>query len=392
VKTSRAVILAGGRGERMIPVTEIMPKPLIPINGQPILAHQLWQLERLGITEVIILTGYLASSVERFVENFSTSMKISCIESEPTDSPATRLLKSRTVIGDEFLLIYCDNYILSDTDIVNVLNISKDLTFLIEPRPEGNIEITSNGFATYDYGPRTSKLKNVELGNINIRSKFFFEILQRVEDLPKTLSEFSRKFECSYAVVTGGVWSISNFERFLKLQKKRPVLLLDRDGVLVEKMPKRKYVTSFQEYKPLEANWLGLRELAEKGYDFIIATNQPGVALGEVDPVFLSQLHQRIVSDLLERGINILAIYVCPHHWDENCECRKPRPGMLLQAMSDFHLKSDETLYIGDDDRDLAAAQNAHISGVLIGHDHNEKIVFANLSAAIDAIQSILFQ
>ena len=51
MKTSRAVILAGGRGERMMPVTEIMPKPLIPINGQPILAHQLWQLERLGITE-----------------------------------------------------------------------------------------------------------------------------------------------------------------------------------------------------------------------------------------------------------------------------------------------------------------------------------------------------
>ena len=65
---------------------------------------------------------------------------------------------------------------------------------------------------------------------------------------------------------------------------------------------------------------------------------------------------------------------------------------MLLQAMSDFHLKSDETLYIGDDDRDLAAARNADISGVLIGHDHNEKNVFANVSVAIDTIQSILFQ
>ena len=132
MKTSRAVILAGGRGERMMPVTEIMPKPLIPINGQPILAHQLSQLERIVITEVLILTGYLASSVERFVMNFSTVMKITCIESEPSDSPATRLLKSRTAIGDEFLLMYCDNYILSDTDIAQVLNNSTDLTFLIE--------------------------------------------------------------------------------------------------------------------------------------------------------------------------------------------------------------------------------------------------------------------
>lgn len=392
MKTSRAVILAGGRGERMMPVTEIMPKPLIPINGQPILAHQLSQLERLGITEVLILTGYLASSVERFIKNFSTVMKITCIESEPSDSPATRLIKSRNVIGDEFLLIYCDNYILSDTDIAVVLNNSADLTFLIEARSEGNIEITTTGLATYDDGPRSSKLKNVELGNINIRSKFFYEILERVEDLPKTLSEFSRTYQCRYIEVTGGVWSISNFERFLKLQKKRPILLLDRDGVLVEKMPKRKYVTNFQEYQPLEGNWLGLRDLAEKGYDFIVATNQPGVALGDVDPIFLSQLHQRLVADLLERGIIILAVYVCPHHWDENCDCRKPRPGMLLNALSDFQLKNDETLYIGDDDRDLAAARSANISGVLIGHDHNEKNVFSNVSAAISTIQSLLFQ
>lgn len=392
MKTSRAVILAGGRGERMMPVTEIMPKPLIPINGQPILAQQLWQLERLGIREVLILTGYLASSVERYVENFSTSLKITCIESEPSDSPAIRLLKSRTVIGDEFLLVYCDNYILSDTDIVQVLNNSKDLTFLIEARPEGNIEIKTNGLATYDDGPRSNKLKYVELGNINIRSKFFYEILERLEDLPKTLSEFSRTFECSYVVVSGGVWSISNFERFLKLQKERPILLLDRDGVLVEKMTKRKYVTSFREYQPLRGNWLGLRELAEMGYDFIIATNQPGIALGEVDPLFLAQLHQRIVADLLEYGIIILAVYVCPHHWDENCECRKPRPGMLLNALSDFQLKNEETLYIGDDDRDLAAARSANISGVLIGHDHNEKNLFSNVSAAIGTIQSLLFK
>lgn len=392
MRTSRAVILAGGRGERMMPVTEIMPKPLIPINGQPILAHQLRQLERLGIAEVLILTGYLASSVERFVKNFSSSMKITCIESEPNDSPATRLLKSRTVIGDEFLLVYCDNYILSDADLAEVLSSSYDLTFLIEARSQGNIEIASNGLVNYHNGPRASKLKSVELGNINIRSKFFFETLEKFRDLPKTLSEFSRSFECSYSEVTGGVWSISNFERFLKLQKKRRILLLDRDGVLVEKMPKRTYVTNFREYKPLEANWNGLRELAEKGYDFVIATNQPGVALGKVDPLFLSQLHQRIVADLLERGINILAVYVCPHHWDENCECRKPKPGMLLRAISDFELKCGETIYVGDDDRDLAAAQNANISGVLIGHDHNEKIVFASISAAIETIQALLFQ
>lgn len=391
MKTRKAVILAGGRGERMMPITEIMPKPLIPIEGRPILGHQLSQLERLGITEVLILTGYLATSVERFVKNFSSSMNITCITSNPSDSPAKRLLKSREIIGNEFLLIYCDNYILSDTDVEKVLGNSENLTFLIEARAEGNIEITTTGSARYDSGLRSSKFGNVELGNINIRSDSFFEILAAVQDLPKTLGEFSKKYECSYVEVTGGLWSISNFERFLKLQSKRPILLLDRDGVLIERMQRRKYVTNIQEYQPLENNWLGLQELAERGFDFIIATNQPGVALGEVDSLFLSQLHQMMVADLLERGINILAVYVCPHHWDDDCECRKPRPGMLLQALSDFRLKNDETLYIGDDDRDLAAARNANIPGVLVGVDHSEKDVFPNVSAAIDTIHSLLF-
>ena len=391
MKTSKAVILAGGRGERMMPVTDIMPKPLIPIQGQPILGHQLWQLERLGIAEVFILTGYLATSVERFVRNFSTTMKITCIESESSDSPATRLIKSKNIIGNEFLLVYCDNYISSDLDIDRVLNSSHSLTFLIQSRSEGNIEIKANDLATYYTGSRTNKLKNVELGNINIRSKIFYEYLEKFQDLPKTLNEYSKKFECGYIKVTDSVWSISNFERFLALQEKRFILLLDRDGVLIEKMPKRKYVTNFREYQPLESNWQGLRELAEKGFDFIIATNQPGVALGEVDPLFLSKLHQRIVADLLEYGINILAVYVCPHHWDENCACRKPRPGLLLQAMSDFRLKNNLTLYIGDDDRDLAAAHSAKIPGILIGNDHNEKTFFPDISSAKGTILSLLF-
>jgi D-glycero-D-manno-heptose 1,7-bisphosphate phosphatase len=133
-------------------------------------------------------------------------------------------------------------------------------------------------------------------------------------------------------------------------------------------------------------NWNGLRVLGESGVDFIVATNQPGVATKEVSETFLLELHQRMVSEMLNYGINVLAIYVCKHHWDEKCECRKPEPGMLLSAISDFAIDKNQTLYIGDDDRDLLAAKASNIDCVLIGFDHSGQTKYPNIESALKTI------
>lgn len=390
MKITKAAILAGGRGERMIPITNLIPKPLIPIQGRPILAHQLDQLERLGVEEVYVLTGYLSEAIERFCSNFQSSMTIECIASVIEFSPAERLLASKEILGDDFLLIYCDNYILSDEVIHRVLESDSNLTFLVERRIKGNVTISSKGQAFYKSGLRVEESSWVELGNIGIHSQDFFTILEKENDLPKALEVFSNTYSCKYVELVGIFWSISNFDRFLKLQSNRKILILDRDGILVAKMPKREYVTSFSEYRPLIENWEGLRELSLSGFDFIVATNQPGVALGTVGVQFLHSLHQKIVSDLLEFGINVLAVYVCPHHWDAYCNCRKPNPGMLLSALSDFQLKANQTLYIGDDDRDLKAAEAAGMQGILIGLEHTHPVIFQSVSAAFMTITSLL--
>ena len=381
----KAVILAGGRGERVSPITETLPKPLIPINGKPIIAHQLAQLERIGFKEVIILTGYLASSVKSYCDSLGYKLRIICIESDPDDSPAQRLNKSKSQIGNHFLLIYCDNYILADTDIINVLKSETLLTFLIEPRAKGNISIEGNR-TFYNSGPRSSGNKFVELGNIRITSGSFWKLLEKIENLPLTLEVFSKENESSSIEITSGFWSISNLSRYLEIITNRKLVLLDRDGVLLEKMPKRKYVSTFEEYMPMYENWEGLRKIGALGVDFIVATNQPGVATGAISESFLLQLHQRLVSDLLNFGVNILAVYACKHHWDDKCECRKPEPGMLLNAMSDFRVNKNQTLYIGDDDRDLLAAQAACIEGLLIGIDHTSEFDYPNVASAHQAI------
>ena len=390
MRVRKAVILAGGRGERIKPITDIIPKALIPIHGVPILAQQLRQLERLGFTEVIVLTGYLSASIEYFCSNFSTTLSIKCLASDPDESPAARLILSKEIIGNDFLLIYCDNLILSDSVIEEVLESSGLLTFLIEKRDKGNIEINPSGSVFYYPGQRRENLTHVELGNIKINSNIFFEVLEQTQDLPTALGVISSRVRCTFVELTDNLLSISNFDRFLNLENGRFVLLLDRDGVLMAKMAKRKYVTAIQDYKPLLDNWKGLRQLAELGIDFVIATNQPGVALGEVNEDFLLKLHQQLAVELVTFGVNILAIYVCPHHWEMNCACRKPEPGMLLQSIRDFKLIPAKTLYIGDDDRDQIAANRAGILGILVGDGHSGSPLYPDVIAAIPQIKSML--
>lgn len=387
-----AVILAGGRGERMIPITNTIPKALVPINGIPILEQQLRQLEKLGFSEVLILTGYLSNSVKFFCEKFTTLMKISCIESDASDSPRQRLLRIKDKLFGDFLLIYCDNFIQSDLALESVMKSESPLTFLIEPRQEGNIDISQINRAVYFSGTRTSELKFVELGNIKVSTESFFEELAISRDLPRALENISKRTHCNFYIVEDALSSVSTFPRFIEMEKNRFKIILDRDGVLIGSMPKREYVTKMGDYKPLWGNWRALRQLSEFGCDFIVATNQPGVALKQVSADFLLELHQKLAVDLMLEGVNVLAFYVCTHHWEDNCECRKPRPGMLLNAMKDFQLSLKETIYIGDDDKDLAAAQAAGLEGILIGENHTNKDDYLNLAAAVPRIKGHLEQ
>jgi len=80
----------------------------------------------------------------------------------------------------------------------------------------------------------------------------------------------------------------------------------------------------------------------------------------------LLEIHRHMVKDAEAAGGRIDAIYYCPHNWDENCECRKPRPGMLFQAQRDFSLDLSRTLFIGDDERDAQAADAAGCLAALV--------------------------
>ena len=384
----KAVILAGGRGERIRPISDTLPKALVPIEGKPILAHQIEQLERIGVQEVFILTGYLATSVARFCGTLQTNMKIKCIETAPSATSAQRILNSKNDIGDEFLLIYCDNFVLSDSEIKSVLKSNSEITFLVQPRDLGNIKLSRDKRAYYISGERRRDFEAVELGNISIKTSRFVDILQKTQDLPQTLEKLCNELVCNAIVSNSQVYSISTFKTYVSTTRKRKIFLLDRDGILIDKMPHRRYLANIRDYRPLHENWKNLREVSKMGVDFIIATNQPGVATGEVSEEFLNEIHVKLVSELLDFGVNILAVYTCKHHWNENCTCRKPKPGMLFDAMQQFEIKSESTLYIGDELKDYHAASSAGIDCVIINKEVHELFAFNRFQEAVPIIKS----
>ncbi len=388
----KAVILAGGRGERIRPISDTLPKALVPIDGKPILAHQIEQLERVGVREIFILTGYLAKSIASYCGKLQTNMKIHCIESIPGATPAQRILKSQIDIGDEFLLIYCDNFVLSDSDIESVLQNNAEITFLVQSREVGNIKLNSKQQAFYTSDERSSDYKAVELGNISVKTKRFMEILKKTQDLPKTLEKLSNELVCSAIISHSPINSISNLKTYTSNLRRRRIVLLDRDGILVEKMPHREYLSNLTDYKPIYENWIALKEVSDLGVDFLIATNQPGVATGEVSEEFLSEFHVRLVSELLDFGINILAVYICKHHWNENCNCRKPKPGMLLEAIEQFEISAEFTLYIGDEVKDSIAALAAGIDYVIINNRVHDEFAFETIEKALPIIKSKVYK
>ena len=386
-----AVVLAGGTGSRLSPITDFKHKSLVCINNHPILELQINQLLELGIKRIIILTGHLHDQVETFVISKFSNRKenIIILNSPPDFSPRDRLLKFRNEIGNHFILLYCDNFV-EDTDLIKqLITTESPAVFLLNSREVGNIELVDNSYAKYHDLKRTSTYKFVELGYLKIESEDFFPLLLKNKTLNETYENITKENKCKFLICNSHYISISNLETYSKLTKNSKTILIDRDGVINHKMPPREYVSQLHEFNYINENIAALRTLSEEGFRFIVITNQPGVATGATEGTFLQKLHEKMVLDLLLQGIEIIAVYSCIHHWNENCLCRKPKPGMLLKAIQDFNIIPDNTCYIGDEEKDQIAADSAGIESIIISNTLEAYTVkFATLVEAVPYILS----
>src|SRR5471030_2582250 len=149
---------------------------------------------------------------------------------------------------------------------------------------------------------------------------------------------------------------------------KNKAVFLDRDGVLNREMGD--YVRRIEDFNILD-NFAALKTLQDKGYLLIVATNQGGLAKGWYTEETLATMHQHIRDVYHEQGVEITDIFYCPHHpnFTGDCDCRKPKPGLLLQGITKYNIDPAKSYFIGDRERDVEAGTAAGVKGILINSD-----------------------
>lgn len=136
-------------------------------------------------------------------------------------------------------------------------------------------------------------------------------------------------------------------------------VFLDRDGVINRKAPEGEYIATWGDMRFLPGAFASVSTLFRAGFQIIVVTNQRGIALGKVRLEDLEEMHRRMRARCSQHGAIITDVYFCPHDISEHCSCRKPKPGMLLQAAEDHALDLSSCWMIGDAASDLEAGRKA---------------------------------
>lgn len=141
-------------------------------------------------------------------------------------------------------------------------------------------------------------------------------------------------------------------------------VILDRDGTINHDSDQ--YIKSPAEWKPLKGSMEAIARLTQAGYRIVVATNQSGIARGLFDMATLNAVHDAMHRAAAREGGRIDAVFFCPHAADSDCECRKPKPGMLLEIGRRFNVPLEEVYMVGDAARDVQAAAAAGARPVLV--------------------------
>ena len=375
-KPEQAVILCGGLGTRLRPHTDHLPKPMIPCNGKPFLWHLLQQMEDQGIKRFVLLTGYLAEKIEAYFKDGSEwGWQIQYSQGPAEWDTGKRLWEAKEKLDDRFLLLYSDNFVSFTLNKVLELHERNKapLTFMVSPKSPGNIALDETGTVQKYDNNRSTEMNYVEIGYMIVEKDQTLEFFDEPEcSFSSILRKMAAQQQISAWVQHDAYHSISDPDRWIKTEtylKPKKILLIDRDGVINRKAPQGEYISRWEDFDWIQESREAMKQLAQKGFKFIVISNQAGVARGMIERNELERIHDNMKDELRTDGVEILDIYVCPHHWDEKCLCRKPNPGMLYQASKDHLFRLDKTLFIGDDPRDCQTAERAGCDSIFVGEN-----------------------
>ena len=170
-------------------------------------------------------------------------------------------------------------------------------------------------------------------------------------------------------------------------------VFVDRDGTMAKDVS---YCSRPEDFKLFSTTPQAIRLLNEHGFRVIVITNQSGIARGYFTEETLAKIHEKMKRDLAQQGAWVDAIYYCPHHPDDNCECRKPKPKLVLQATDDFDIDLERSFVVGDLPMDIELGRLAGCRTILINESpskegdetRNPDAIASDLSGAAQKILS----
>lgn len=418
----KVVIMAGGKGTRMLSIASDIPKPMIPIEGRPVLEHEIECLCEQGFTDILITVGHLGNVImDYFGDGLKFGVHITYyFEKEPLGN-AGALFQVKDQLTDDFLLLNADA--MFDIDFNRFVQYHKThdavATLFTHPNShpyDSGVIIADEHMAVRKWlakeDERPEYFKNRVNAGLHVLNKRILE--QTVEggkidldrQLLKPLARTGQMYcydspeyvkdmgtpERYYAVCkdfANGIVKARN------LKNRQKAIFLDRDGTINEYVG---FLTDIKEFRLLDGVAEAIRKINASGYLAIVVTNQPIIARGEVSFTELQEIHNKMETLLGAEGAYIDAIYFCPHHPDKgfegerveykiSCDCRKPKPGMLLKAAEDFNIDLSRSWMVGDGKNDVEAGKNAGCKTVLIGtEDYGQDRKVSSLFAFANTI------
>lgn len=424
----KTVIMAGGRGTRISSVASDIPKPMIKIEGKPVLEHEIECLRDQGFTDLIITVSHLGHIIMNYFgdgEKFGVHIEY-YEEKEPLGN-AGALFKIKDKLAEDFLLLNADAVF--DVDFNRMVRYHKEKNAIVTLFTHPNSHPYDSGLLIADdkkavlkwlakederpqwyrnrvnaglhvISPEIFGLVDIDaekIGTVGENGKTVKVDLDR--QLLKPLAGTGKMFCYDSPEYVKDMGTPERYESVCRdfhdgkvqaknLSHKQKAVFLDRDGTL------NKYVgflRDIDEFKLLDGVADAIKAVNNSGYLAIVVTNQPVIARGEVTVQQLEEIHNKMETLLGLEGAYIDSIYYCPHHPHKgyegeitelkfDCDCRKPKPGMILQAAADFNIDLNHSWMVGDSENDIRCGMNAGCKTALIGNnDYGQSVSVSDL-------------
>jgi D-glycero-D-manno-heptose 1,7-bisphosphate phosphatase len=421
----KAVIQAGGKGTRISSITgDTIPKPMLEISGYPILYHQIMNLKKSGITDITIIVGHLGNVIQDyFKDGKELGVNITYVVEDPNKPLGTAgaLYYLKDKINDDFVFLLADVFI--DIDFKKMEDFhyknNADVTLLTHPNSHPfdsdlvvadknnkvlNFDHKTNNRTYYNYHNLVNAgimiFSNKTLDLIHDAGKYSYEkdivvpLIEKGKVFSYKSSEYAKDMGTPerYALVQ------EDYNKGLPLSRnlsnKQKCIFLDRDGTINEYVG---FLRKEEQMKLIPGVAQAIKDINNSDYLCIVITNQPVVARGEVTVQGLEEIHMKMEKLLGNDGAFINDLYYCPHHPDKgfagerieykiNCDCRKPKPGLILQAAKEYNIDLSESWMIGDGKNDVQCGINAGCKTGLIGNEIKVDINDESLLSIINKI------